>query len=124
MSAFGFKRRFIEPIREGLKRQTVRRIRKDGRTARPGEELQLYYAMRTRQCELIGRSICRECLPIEMWLSTKSPTVLIAGHPADPGPFAYADGFTSWPDLLAFWDAEHPGVHHFAGTLTTWGDLL
>lgn len=65
MVAYSYKARFVEPIRLGLepgpwipgmKRQTIRADRK--RHARPGEEIQHYRGMRTRQCFLIGRAIC------------------------------------------------------------------
>lgn len=129
MVALSFKKRFIKPIQLGTKRQTVRAIRRDGRTAKPGDELQLYTAMRTKHCRLIGRAICLDVLPVQLWLSTRDPNVRItkigaAMFAEPPERFARADGFANWADLVAFWEAEHPGQHHFAGTLTRWGDLL
>ena len=56
MVAYSFKARFAEPILAGTKLHTVRAPRK--RDARPGEELQLYRGMRTRQCALIARKTC------------------------------------------------------------------
>lgn len=74
MVAYSFKAQFVEPIRAGLglptepqirpKRQTIRADRK--RHARPGEELQLYRGMRTRQCFLIGRAACTEVTKIRI----------------------------------------------------------
>jgi hypothetical protein len=125
MVALSFKRRFVEPIQMGTKRQTVRAIRKDGRTAKPGDELQLYTAMRTKHCRLIGRSICLGVWPIQLWLGT-TQAVLVDGADVviDPEEFARADGFATWAELVAFWAEEHPNQHHFAGTVTRWGDLL
>lgn len=68
MVAYSFKKRFVDPIRVGLssvslsfdcqpKRQTIRSIGKR-RHARPGETLQLYTAMRTKQCRKIGDARC------------------------------------------------------------------
>lgn len=48
MVAYGFKAFFAPQIEAGVKRQTVRSERK--RHARPGEAIQLYQGMRTRQC--------------------------------------------------------------------------
>jgi hypothetical protein len=45
--AYSFRQQFRPPILAGTKRQTIRADRK--RHARPGEQLQLYTGMRTRQ---------------------------------------------------------------------------
>lgn len=128
MVALSFKKRFIEPIQLGTKRQTVRAIRKDGRTAHPGDELQLYTAMRTKHCRLIGRATCISVEPVQLLLSVLQPIVALGDGPTlrevENEEFARADGFADWGELVAFWKAEHPNQHHFAGTLTCWGDLL
>lgn len=51
MVAYSFDRRFAPAIVAGLKRQTIRALRK--RHARPGERLQLYTGMRSRDCRLL-----------------------------------------------------------------------
>ncbi len=51
MVAYSFDRRFVPAIVSGAKRQTIRAHR--ARHARPGETLQLYTGMRTRQCRKI-----------------------------------------------------------------------
>ena len=51
MVAYSFKSQFEEPIVAREKRQTVRGFRK--RHARPGEPIQLYVGMRTRNCRKI-----------------------------------------------------------------------
>ena len=53
MVAYSLKPRFIPPILSGAKRQTIRAISRR-RHAIPGETLQLYTGMRTKQCRLIG----------------------------------------------------------------------
>jgi hypothetical protein len=58
MVAYSFKERFAEPILNGTKGGTIRASRKGplraatGGHAKPGEELQLYTDMRTRNCRL------------------------------------------------------------------------
>jgi uncharacterized protein YqfB (UPF0267 family) len=60
--AYSFQQRFAPPILSGTKQQTIRADRK--RHARPGEEMQLYTGMRTKQCELICRTTCISVVPI------------------------------------------------------------
>ena len=63
MVAYSFRPRFIEPILGGRKRQTIRAIGRR-RHARPGDPLQLYAGMRTRNCRLIGRAICIDVVEV------------------------------------------------------------
>jgi hypothetical protein len=121
MVAYSFKERFIAPIETGTKRQTVRADGKR-RHARPGEDLQLYYAMRTKQCRLIRRARCIDVAAIR--LRFQRPDVILnygarAIHYA-PDAFAREDGFKDWADLCAFWEAEHGALHEFEGTLIRW----
>jgi hypothetical protein len=92
MTAYSFKKRFVDPIRVGLgilpvepkivddptapagyrigpkiwpKRQTIRAIGKR-RHARVGETVQLYHGMRTKQCFKIGDGRCTSALPVKL----------------------------------------------------------
>lgn len=126
MVAYSFKQRFVDPIRAGTKRQTIRADRK--RHARPGEQLQLYRGMRTKQCELIGRAECIEVVKITILFDDADDEaegfVLPGfGFPGGLNGFAIADGFASWGEMKAFWRENHPGVNEFHGTLIMWGDL-
>lgn len=122
MVAYSFKQRFVEAIRGGTKRQTIRADRR--RHARPGEEVQLYCGMRTRGCFLIARARCIETLPIE--LSFVSRCIVIGTRATIVGrqnrdAFARADGFDTWDDMMAFWRQEHPHVGpSFCGVLVSW----
>ena len=131
MVAYSFKKRFAPPIIaglrpgplvDGMKRQTIRADRK--RHARLGEELQLYTGMRTRSCQLLGRTTCTAVAPVRLLLG-RSPSVEIGGEPtitddAELDLFARFDGFANWPDLCAFWAAEHAEVSEFSGVLIRW----
>lgn len=118
MVAYSFKAQFADPIFSGRKRQTIRGQRR--RHARPGEELQLYTGMRTRQCRLIGRATCTGVTCIAIVL-TGSPEVLIPNRTVpDLDGFARADGFTCWQDLHDFWQREHGPTEHFSGVLIEW----
>lgn len=134
MVAYGFKERFIAPIEVGLGRDItgpsavafpapkLQTIRAHGRRrhARPGEILQLYYAMRTKQCRLIGVAKCVEVLPVIIWPSTG--TIMLAGKLLGLRKlnwFAQSDGFVSIFDMMAFWQEEHPG-DKFDGVCVRW----
>lgn len=143
MVAYSFKRRFVGPIRWGLglglnisdadakigrpKRHTIRADRK--RHARPGEELQLYTAMRTKQCELIGRARCTDVRPIILTFDLPACVAVhdkasYAGKGLDE--FARSDGFNNWADLIGFWHAEHPAefaAGTFVGVIIFWEPL-
>lgn len=143
MVAYSFKARFVAPISIGLgieipqwpglvipagleikpKRQTIRANGKR-RHAREGETLQLYYAMRTKQCRKIGDARCTEVLPIKIrprtmmiWLNRQ---MLV--HQAVTA-LALSDGFASTAEMKEFWLKEHPDVETFEGVLIRWEPL-
>lgn len=126
MVAYSFKSRFVEPIAAGRKRQTIRNDRK--RHARPGEELQLYTAMRTKQCRLIARAVCFAVTPIRIEffrLGRPMPSITIGDRLPivardDRNSFAHKDGFAHWDDMADFWRAEHGTLDVFSGVLIEW----
>lgn len=136
MVAYSFKKRFVQPIRVGLsrvslsfdctpKRQTIRAHGKR-RHARPGEELQLYTAMRTKQCELIGSASCTEVYNVEILVRRRGFAITVGGVPyinAAAEEFARMDGFADTADMLAFWQKEHAGIEKFEGVLIRWEAL-
>lgn len=121
MVAYSFKQQFIAPILAGTKRQTIRAPRKGrSRHARPGDELQLYTAMRTKYCTLIGRAVCAEVVPVQLDFEH---AVLTIGGERDGRRdfFARSDGFQDWSEMRDFWAKEHRGVTVFDGVLIRWG---
>ncbi|SDA13108.1 hypothetical protein SAMN02799622_00911 [Methylobacterium sp. UNC378MF] len=134
MVAYSFKKWFGPPILAGTKAQTIRAERK--RHARPGELVQLYTGMRTRQCRRLGETPCLSVNPIRIELprARRVPEVLIfdaegalAEHWLTARAlqnFARADGFADFDELHAFWRAEHPGVDTFHGVLIRWQPLV
>jgi hypothetical protein len=158
MVAYSFQRRFVAPICTGLgreiprgffetmqtdhtpKRQTIRKDRK--RHARPGELMQLYHGMRTRQCFLIGEARCISANEIRINFNmhpvidvlTSQGWERYAGDNLDA--FARRDGFSNWNDMSAFWREQHPKMfsefiapvdnpHHgrFGGVIICWEAL-
>lgn len=135
MVAYSFKPLFVPQIITGQKLQTVRGHR--SRHARPGEAIQLYQAMRTRDCsKIILDPICTTVLPIVIsfdsagtgidWLEIDGTEV-----PANElEAFAHADGFgpehvalggsTALENFLLFWNAAHAQLAQFEGVLIRW----
>lgn len=134
MVAYSFNKRFIDPIRVGLsrvslsfdcppKRQTIRAIGKR-RHARPGETLQLYTGMRTRQCEKIGDARCVSVEPITINVPKDDAWLLVRIGKAEPfvadDDFAVEDGFQTIEDMWDFWRDNHPHAALFSGVLIKW----
>lgn len=122
MVAYSFKRRFEGPIIEGTKDQTIRAPRAGRGHARPGEALQLYVGMRTRECRLLLRTACLAVLPVQLFWRPAIAFV-VDGEPVPidaMDDFARRDGFDDVDDMAAFWRAEHPGLEVFEGTLIRW----
>lgn len=138
MVAYSFRRRFAEAVAEGRKTQTIRGPRR--RHARPGEEVQLYFGMRTRHCRLLRRG---SCLSVEPAAITCGPAGIVMltvdGRPLSDdalGAFARADGFNDLADMSAFWldlylgwlkstgEADRPVQHAiWEGFLIRWQPL-
>lgn len=145
MVAYNFKERFIAPITKGLgrefiegwgspipvrsdirpKRQTIRAIGKR-RHARPGEILQLYYGMRTKQCRSIGVARCTRVTPIRImfddivfWIYVDD--IQVRREVSDD--FARKDGFADVRDMQKFWLAEHKNGGKFTGVLIEWDPI-
>lgn len=126
MVAYSFKRRFVEPIRAGTKRQTIRMPRRGrSRHARVGELVQLYCGLRTSGCFKILEAdpICMKIKPLRLQISDTNPPRLYAlweesaehdqrvHQVGDLDAFARVDGFDSALDMAKFWLHEHgPGT--------------
>lgn len=112
-------------IEDGSKTQTMRNER--ARHARPGEEMQNYYAMRTKQCRLINKPTCLAVTPVR--IDFQFHRIHIAGRAVIKGApllinFAICDGFEDWDDLRDFWDENHPEVDRlWSGVLIEWKNL-
>lgn len=133
MPAYSFQKRFIEPILAGLgepvqaypKTQTIRAVGKR-RHARPGEVVQLYTAMRTKQCRKLGEARCKAVADIRIFVERgviQLPSGQIEGAAVEA--FARRDGFASWADMQQFWRDEHGDIVKdrdtaFVGLLIQW----
>jgi hypothetical protein len=129
--AFDPERDLDPPIRP--KRQTIRAIGRR-RHAHPGETLQLYTGMRTKQCRKIGEARCVSVDPIRIDFKYRYHPSWPAGRIewGDPfhvcqgqenlNNFARQDGFLDWNEMLVFWGEEH-GLGEFRGVMIRWEPL-
>lgn len=125
MVAYSCQKRFEASIEQGFKTHTVRAVGKR-RHARVGERVQLYVAMRTKQCRLIMEATCTAVSPIRLTFAESILTeVAIAGKDfGDVEAFAVSDGFPSAQELGLFWADQHGLTEgDFEGLLIEWAAL-
>lgn len=126
MVAFNFQARFAPLVEQGIKAQTIRRERKNGRPpCKPGDQLQLYTGMRTRSCRKLTEAACTRVDRFKMHRNA----VYVDEHGCDSELvrygsqhalrcFARDDGFSNWPEMRDWFDKTH-GLP-FIGWLITW----
>ena len=124
MVAYSFNPRFIEPIRQGLKTQTIRRY-SEARQPRPGQLLQLCTGMRTPHCQRILPDVpCLDVMQVEIhFRADEIARAVTDGVPVrDLDAFALRDGFADAVDMWAFWRDHHPETVPgcFRGVLIEW----
>lgn len=76
---FSFRREFESPILDGVKCQTIRPNRKDGRMPRAGDRVKLFTGMRTPQCKRLGIAEVTDCFPVYMDLEPGYPIITARG---------------------------------------------
>ncbi len=127
MPALNFKKQFAEDVELGVKRQTVRAHRKDGRAhCKPGDCIKLYTGMRTKSCRLLAEAKCTRIQPVkimatEMELNGRRlPTAIYSRDQLEPtdNEFAEADGFPSFMDMASWFEETH-GLP-FEGVVIEW----
>lgn len=127
MVAYSFNPRFIEPIRQGLKTQTIR-ANGQRRHARPGELLQLYTGMRTAHCRrILPDTPCLNVMQVHIeFAHAEWPHIdriwTDDVRVRDLDAFAIRDGFTDLDDMSAFWRDMRPSACDFGfdGVLIEW----
>lgn len=128
MVAYSFNPRFIEPIRQGLKTQTIRAVGLR-RHARPGELLQLYSGMRTVHCtRILPDTPCLEVMKVEIQFREGEIARIVTDDipVRDLDAFAVRDGFADAVDMWSFWRDHHPKAVHAAadGVMTAFQGIL
>lgn len=127
MAAYSFKRQFVDPIRAGTKKHTIRADRKDGRVPKPGEPLALYCGMRTKGCFKILAENPPCTMVQRVHISTYRAVsgswggnmVFVDGvqlAPDECEQLARSDGFPDFSTMMACWDGRLP----FTGNIIHW----
>lgn len=121
MVAYNFQKRFVQPIREGTKRNTIRRIGKR-RHAKQGEALQLYCGQRTKSCfKIVADRTCSVSVVINIAVGQKMIERIRLGNERVENleAFAVQDGFPDLETMSRFWRQFH-GVGLFEGLFIAW----
>jgi len=116
MPSLNFKLKFVRAIELGLKRQTIRAQRKDGRDPKKGDLLYLYSGLRTKAVRSLGARVCYSAEPIEIWGSILVHYRGIYLIPEEREALAHADGFSTWAEMFDFFEGRLP----FCGLLIRW----
>jgi hypothetical protein len=119
---FNFKKEFADRVALGVKTQTVRPHRKDGRLPRIGEAVNLYTGLRTKATRLLASGVVYECLGVQIDPARgvlKINGIGLAPDVADE--FARRDGF-SGALVMADWFVAQYGKEAlpFNGYCTRW----
>ena len=102
MVAINFKRQFADAVREGRKRQTIRRDRKRNPIV-TGTKLQLYVAQRSSNAEKLLETVCTKTEAIS--INGDGSWVMVGGRDLtfeQKQELAHADGFKDWGACLEF----------------------
>ena len=122
MVALNFNPRFEIAIREGWKKQTIRRPRE--RNIRPGDILTLLVGQRTPDCRRICHDVlCSDVLAIEITFGDDFgiDRIMTDGVPVrDLDAFAVRDGFIDSDDMAAFFKQVHGPLQVFKGIVIEW----
>lgn len=124
MSAYGFKAQFAAAVTAGTKHQTIRALRKSGRHVLPGEAIQLYTGMRTKDCRKLvdPDPVVISVEPISIQQCVDGVQVFLKEErlgPRELTRLAVADGFAGPLEFLTFFRETH-GLP-FNGVLIKWG---
>lgn len=123
MVAINFQARFADDVEYGAKCQTIRAKAR----CKPGDSLQLYTGMRTKECRKLRDATCQSVTPIricstEMFIDGRR---LYAGNALrgdvedHDNDFAKKDGFSGFMEM-ADWFAQTHGPLPFDGFLIKW----
>jgi hypothetical protein len=119
---FNFKAQFAPLVESGKKCQTVRATRKDGRVPVIGDLAKGYTGLRTRSTRLLVSSPIVEAGRV--LIDFRESTIALKGGRLtafEAAEFARADGFESFPQMLAwFREAHQEDPDYFEGFYAKW----
>ena len=119
MALLGFQDRFVDKVRAGEKRHTIRAMR--ARVIRAGEMLHLYEKPRQKGMRLIFRAPCSRIQRITIGGAYFELPALVCvdGTPLDKSEceqLARRDVFADYTEFVAFWSDRRP----FEGMIIHW----
>ena len=122
MVAYSFKKRFVPRIEAGSKGHTLRLPRKGSGHAKVGQQLQLYYAMRTKYCrKIIDDQPClRRSSIVLIFDKGELVDIEVDGkHLSDRNleRFAVLDGFDDLSDMSLYWNEAHVSEDYSGPTI-------
>ena len=88
----------FKKIREGIKCTTIR----ERARCKPGDQLQLYWHMRQRDCEKILDTVCREVAPILIYENYIILNGVKIQDPSELHYLAVRDGFRDYDSFLKY----------------------
>lgn len=124
MPSLNFHPRFVDAIRFGTKRQTIRAPRRH--PIKVGDTLYLFTGLRQANCARIGEADCKSVERVTISFLSKAVEI---GEPArgrvltlksDLDAFARRDGFDDWRAFADFFARAHRGAVVFTGDLIRW----
>jgi hypothetical protein len=119
---FNFKKEFAPLVESGKKCQTVRATRKDGRVPVPGDLAKGYTGLRTRSTRLLVSAPIVEAGRV--LIDFRESTIALDGgrlNGWESTRFAHADGFKSFPEMLAWFRKAHQeDPDYFEGFYAKW----
>lgn len=128
MPALNFSAQFATLVEDGIKCQTIRAPRKDGRAhCKVGDTIKLYTGMRTKSCRLLrtARVTRIDAVNIGFWDMALNGSRLIAdlyklpdSQSLSDSDFAKADGFPDYATMCAWFDKTHGLPFH--GSVIYW----
>ena len=134
MPLLGFEAQFAEAVATGRKRQTIRKLRKDGRDPKVGDRLHFYTGpYRPGERKKIGEATCSATGRIELRRDDADDrdVIYVSFHTDTPDRFprgqgaltwiAKADGFPDVETLIGY--VERTYGFPFEGTVTRWKSI-
>lgn len=124
MPALNFQKRFVWAVESGIKRQTIRPIRK--RSIKIGDMLYLYTGMRTKACRKLDEAKCISIKPFNMGMlpfghRTELVCVTIGNKMLSSSEIrhlAQVDGFSNADEMINWFQKTHSLP--FEGQLIRW----
>ena len=118
MPALNFKKQFAPLVESGVKRQSIRADRKDGRNPHAGETLYLYTGQRTKYCRKLREETCLSVENIAIEPGYRIAVGVRELSVREVNQMTKADGFATFLEFFDFFRAVH-GLP-FYGKLIKW----